>query len=124
MIPTPKANKPQLNPREVLQWGGTRAIAEALESTGYRIQSHLLSDYVQVLRSGKIWMIEGEPGSGKSAVAYATQFGFNMTMFPIQGMSELRLSDLLYEWDREAQNQSVIQAVTSGAKSLEEAQAE
>ena len=83
-----------------------------------------MSDYVQVLRSGKIWMIEGESGSGKSAVAYATQFGFNMTMFPVQGMSELRLSDFLYEWDREAQNQSVIQAVTSGAKSLEEAQAE
>jgi MoxR-like ATPase len=124
MIPPPNSNKPQLNPREVLQWGGTRAIAEALESTGYRIQGHLLSDYEQVLRSGKIWMIEGEPGAGKSAVAYATQHGFNMTMFPVQGMSELRLSDLLYEWDREAQNQSVIQAVATNAKSLAEAQRE
>src|SRR5215207_8837467 len=124
MIPPPNTNKPQLNPREVLQWGGTRAVAEALESTGYRIQGHLLSDYEQVLRSGKIWMIEGEPGAGKSAVAFATQHGFNMTMFPVQGMSELRLGDLLYEWDREAQNQSVIQAVASGAKTLDEAQAE
>jgi len=69
-------------------------------------------------------MIEGEPGAGKSAVAYATQHGFNMTMFPVQGMSELRLADLLYEWDREAQNQSVIQSVATGAKSLEEAQKE
>jgi MoxR-like ATPase len=124
MIPPPKTSKPQLNPREVLQWGGTRAIAEALESTGYRIQGPLLSDYEQVLRSGKIWIIEGEPGAGKSAVAFATQHGFNMTMFPVQGMSELRLGDLLYEWDREAQNQSVIQAVASNAKSLEEAQRE
>jgi MoxR-like ATPase len=122
MIPPPKPNKPQLNPREVLQWGGTQAIAEALARTGYRIQDHLLSDYEQVLRSGKIWMIEGEPGAGKSAVAYATQHGFNMTMFPVQGMSELRLGDLLYEWDRESQNQSVIQAVATNAKSLEEAQ--
>jgi MoxR-like ATPase len=122
MIQPPKTNKPQLNPREVLQWGGTSAIAEALESTGYRIQGHLLSDYEQVLRSGKIWMIEGEPGAGKSAVAYATQHGFNMTMFPVQGMSELRLGDMLYEWDREAQNQSVVQAVATNAKSLEEAQ--
>ena len=88
MIPPPKTNKPQLNPREVLQWGGARAIAEALESTGYRIQGHLLSDYEQVLRSGKVWMIEGEPGAGKSAVAYATQHGFNMTMFPVQGSRE------------------------------------
>jgi MoxR-like ATPase len=124
MIPPPASDKPQLNPREVLQQEGVSGIAERLASTGYLIQEGLLSDYVQVLRSGKIWMIEGEPGSGKSAVALATQFGFNMTMFPIQGMSELKLSDLMYEWDREAQNQSVIQAVTSGAKTLDEAQAE
>lgn len=124
MIPPPKPNQPQLNPRETLREGGIRAIAARLESTGYRIQRDLLSDYEQVLRSGKIWMIEGEPGAGKSAVAYATQHGFNMTMFPVQGMSELKLGDLLYEWDREAQNQSVIQAVQSGAKQLEEAQSE
>jgi MoxR-like ATPase len=124
MIPPPKPSQPQLNPREVLSGGGAEAIAEALARTGYRIQADLLSDYEQVLRSGKIWMIEGEPGAGKSAVAYATQHGFNMTMFPVQGMSELRIGDLLYEWDREAQSQSVIQAVATGAKSLEEAQRE
>ncbi|MDQ3686884.1 MAG: AAA family ATPase, partial [Acidobacteriota bacterium] len=73
---------------------------------------------------GKVWMIEGEPGAGKSAVAFATQLGFNMTMFPIQGMSELRLGDLMYEWDSVAQNQSVIQAVSTSAKTLEEAQSE
>jgi MoxR-like ATPase len=124
MIPPPRPNEPQLNPRVVLQEEGAGAVAGRLASTGYRIQQDLLDDYIQVLRSGKIWMIEGEPGSGKSAVALATQFGFNMTMFPVQGMSELRLGDLMYEWDREAQSQSVIQAVTSGAKTLEEAQAE
>jgi len=124
MIPPPRPDEPQLNPRDVLRDEGAEAIAERLSSTGYRIQGQLLDDYVQVLRSGKIWMIEGEPGSGKSAVALATQFGFNMTMFPVQGMSELKLGDLLYEWDREAQSQSVIQGVASGAKTLEEAQAE
>lgn len=124
MIPPPKPHQPQLNPREVLREGGAQAIAACLESTGYRIQQDLLSDYEQVLRSGKIWMIEGEPGAGKSAVAYATQHGFNMTMFPVQGMSELKIGELLYEWDRETQSQSVIQAVQSGAKQLEEAQSE
>lgn len=124
MIPPPKPDKPQFNPREVLHVGGRQAIAEGLERTGYRIQSELLSDYEQVLRSGKIWMIEGEPGAGKSAVAFATQAAFNMTMFPVQGMSELTLGDLLYEWDREAQNQFVIQSAQSRAKTLEEAQRE
>lgn len=124
MIPPPKPNEPQQNPREVLREEGAEGVAARLCSTGYRIQQQLLDDYVQVLKSGKIWMIEGDPGSGKSAVAISTQFGFNMTMFPIQGMSELRLGDLMYEWDREAQNQSVIQAITSGKKTLDEAQAE
>jgi len=124
MIPPPKLGEPQLDPRVVLRDEGAKGIAERLAGTGYRIQEDLLNDYVQVLRSGKVWMIEGEPGSGKSAVAFATQLGFNMTMFPIQGMSELKLGDLMYEWDREAQNQSVIQSVSSGAKTLEEAQSE
>lgn len=123
MIPPPKPDKPQFNPRDVLHIGGQQAIAEGLERTGYRIQADLLSDYEQVLRSGKVWMIEGEPGAGKSAVAFATQAAFNMTMFPVQGMSELTLGDILYEWDRKAQNQFVIQSVQAGAKSLEEAQA-
>ena len=45
------------------------------------------------------------------------------TLFPVQGMSELTLGDLLYEWDRTAQSQFVLQAVQSGAMSLAEAQA-
>lgn len=124
MIPPPRQNEPQLNPRECLRDEGKEGIAARLESAGYRIQSQLLDDYAQVLRSGKIWMIEGEPGSGKSAVAFATQLTFNMTLFPIQGMSELRLGDLMYEWDREAQSQFVIQSVQTGAKTLDEAQSE
>ncbi|MCP9496883.1 MAG: AAA family ATPase [Pyrinomonadaceae bacterium MAG19_C2-C3] len=124
MISPPKPNQPQTNPRDVLHEEGARGLAERLTGARYRIKEDLLSDYVQVLRSGKIWMIEGEPGAGKSAVALATQAAFNMTMFPVQGMSELTLGDLLYEWNREAQNQSVIQSVSSGVKTLEEAQRE
>jgi len=124
MIPPPAPNQQQLNPRDVLREEGKDGIAARLCDAGYRIQLQLLDDYVQVLRSGKIWMIEGEPGAGKSAVAFATQLAFNLTMFPIQGMSELKLGDLMYEWDREAQSQFVIQSVSSGAKDLEEAQSE
>ncbi|MGB8507038.1 MAG: AAA family ATPase [Pyrinomonadaceae bacterium] len=124
MIPPPVPVQPQLNPREVLREEGKEGIAARLLGAGYRIQSQLLDDYVQVLRSGKIWMIEGEAGSGKSAVALASHVAFGMTMFPIQGMSELRLGDLMYEWDSVAQSQFVIQSVSSCARSLEEAQSE
>jgi MoxR-like ATPase len=124
MIPPPVPSQQQLNPRDVLLKEGKNGIAARLCDAGYRIQSQLLNDYVQVLRSGKIWMIEGEPGAGKSAVAFATQIAFNLTMFPVQGMSELKLGDLMYEWDSVAQSQFVIQSVSSGAKDLEEAQSE
>ncbi|MBA3714546.1 MAG: AAA family ATPase [Pyrinomonadaceae bacterium] len=124
MIPPPVPNQQQFNPRDVLRENGRDGIAGRLARSGYRIQAQLLDDYIQVLRSGKIWMIEGEPGAGKSAVAYATQLAFNLTMFPIQGMSELKLGELMYEWDREAQSQFVIQSVSSGTKSLEEAQSQ
>ena len=123
MIPPPRPQEPSRNPRAVLADAGPAALAQALARTGYHIQDTLLDDYAQVLRSGKVWLIEGEPGAGKSAVAYATQAAFNLTLFPVQGMSELTLGDLLYEWDRNAQSQFVLQAVQAGAMSLAEAQA-
>ena len=122
MIPPPRPNFQPVNPRELLARDGPEAMAHALASTGYIIQRRILEDFVQVLRSGKPWLLEGDAGAGKSAVAYACQHGFNMTLFPLQGMEELTLSDILYGWDVEAQNQSVIQAVQSGAMSLAEAQ--
>lgn len=123
MIPPLHPQQPSLNPRQVLRESGPPALAQALAATGYRIQDSLLRDYAQVLQSGKVWLIEGEPGAGKSAVAYATQAAFNMTLFPVQGMSELTLGDLLYEWDGNAQSQFVLQAVQTGAMSLTQAQA-
>jgi MoxR-like ATPase len=124
MIPPPLPEQPSLDPRQVLRAGGKPALAECLAQTGYRIQQGLLDDFEQVLLSGKIWLIEGAPGAGKSAVAYATQRGCNMTLFPVQGMSELTLADLLYQWDREAQNQFIVQAVATGGMTLAEAQRE
>lgn len=124
MIAPPRPNHETINPRELLAREGAEAIAEALASTGYIVQRRILNDFVQVLRSGKPWLLEGEAGAGKSAIAYAAQYAFNLTLFPLQGMEELTLADILYDWDREAQNQSVIQAVQSGALTLEAAQSQ
>ena len=123
MIPPSRPHLPSLNPRELLASGGAGALAASLATTGYMIQRPLLNDLVQALRSGKPWLIEGEAGAGKTAAAYALQQACNMTLFPLQGMDGLRLADILNEWDKEAQNQSVIQAVASRAMTLEEAQA-
>lgn len=123
MIPA-RSNRQTENPREVLAEGGRSSIRRRLARQGYMIQEQVLSDFVQVLRSGKPWFLEGEAGTGKTAISIAIQFGFNLPLFPFVGREELRESDLICEWDREAQNQFVIQAVQTGAKTLEEAQAQ
>jgi len=117
------SSKPTINPRHVLRDGGAAAIAELLASTGYMVQERLLNDLVQAIRKGRPHLIEGERGSGKTALAEALAEACNLPIFYLQGMEGLELGDVLYSWDREGQSQFVRQAVASGMK-LEEARAQ
>ena len=60
-----------INPREVVRHGGASALAELLAGTGYMVQERLLNDLVQAIRKGRPHLIEGERGSGKTALAEA-----------------------------------------------------
>src|SRR5215217_4650349 len=114
------SNKPIINPRQVVRLGGGAALAELLAGTGYMVQGRLLNDLVQAIRKGRPHLIEGERGSGKTALAEALAEACNLAMFYLQGMEGLTLEDVLYSWDREGQSQFVRQAIASGMK-LEEA---
>lgn len=113
-------NFPLINPRQLLDEGGERALANLLRGTGYVIQFGMLRDLCHVLRSGLPWLIEGPRGGGKTALAEALAEACNLPMFYLQGMEGLTLADVLYDWDREAQTQWVRQAVAMGC-SFEEA---
>lgn len=115
--------KPSINPRQVVREGGAAALAELLAGTGYMVQERLLNDLVQAIRKGRPHLIEGERGSGKTALAEALAEACNLPMFYLQGMEGLELEDVLYSWDREGQSQFVRQAIASGMK-LAEARAE
>ena len=117
------SSKPTINPRQVLKDRGAAAIAELLAGTGYMVQERLLNDLVQAIRKGRPHLIEGERGSGKTALAEALAEACNLPIFYLQGMEGLELGDVLYSWDREGQSQFVRQAVASGMK-LEEARAQ
>lgn len=117
------SNKPIINPRQVVRDGGAAALAELLAGTGYMVQERLLNDLVQAIRKGRPHLIEGERGSGKTALAEALAEACNLPMFYLQGMEGLTLEDVLYSWDREGQSQFVRQAIASGMK-LAEARAE
>src|SRR5206468_6244648 len=79
-------------------------------------------DLSHVIRSGLPWLIEGPRGGGKTALAESLAEACNLPVFYLQGMEGLALADVLYDWDSEAQTQSVRQAVAMG-QSFEEARA-
>jgi MoxR-like ATPase len=107
-------NRAVINPREVVRQGGCEALAKLLASTGYIIQERVLWDLVLAIKAGQPHLIEGERGSGKTALAEALAEACNLPMFYLQGMKGLDLADVLYSWDREGQSQFVGQAIASG----------
>ncbi|HWP45257.1 MAG TPA: MoxR family ATPase [Blastocatellia bacterium] len=105
---------PWIDPRQLVKADGPTALADLFVQTGYVIQRGMLIDLTHCLRSGKPWLIEGPRGGGKTALAEALAKGCNLPCFYLQGMKGLGLEDVLYQWDREGQNQWVRQATTSG----------
>lgn len=116
------SNKRSINPRDVVSEGGAVALSALLAGTGYMIQERVLNDLVQAIKKGAPHLIEGERGSGKTALAEALAEACNLRIFYLQGMAGLELEDVLYSWDREGQNQFIRQGIASGMK-LDEARA-
>lgn len=115
-------DKPVINPRAVVAEGGRLALAKLLAGTGYIIQEGVLSDLVLAVEAGQPHLIEGERGSGKTALAEALAVACNLPVFYLQGMEGLTLDEVLYSWDKEGQDQWVRQALLSGM-GLKEARA-
>jgi MoxR-like ATPase len=115
-------SKPSIDPREVIEREGARALADLLAGAGYVIQRRALIDLAHALRSRKPLLIEGPRGGGKTALAESLAQGCNLTSFYLQGMDDLAIADVLYSWDREAQTQMVRQELAAGSP-LREAQA-
>jgi MoxR-like ATPase len=66
-------------------------------------------------------LAEGERGGGKTEMVDALAYTCNRPYFELQGMEGLSLKDILFEWDEQAQNKFVVQAVETGALTLNEA---
>lgn len=107
-------DKRVINPRTVVTEGGSAALAKLLEGTGYIIQEGVLGDLVLAIEAGQPHLIEGERGSGKTALAEELAKACNLPVFYLQGMAGLKLEDVLYNWDTEAQAQWIKQAVSGG----------
>jgi MoxR-like ATPase len=101
---------------------GREALAELVaHESGYIFQLRPLKDLCLSLKSGMPLLAEGERGGGKTEMVDALAYSCNRPYFELQGMDDLNLKDILFEWDQSAQNSFVTQAVTTNELSLAEA---
>jgi len=121
MIPS-EPNRQVIDPRQLVREHGRDALAELVASeSGYMFQLRPLKDLCQSLKSGMPLLAEGERGGGKTEMVDALAYSCNRPYFELQGMDGLSLRDILFEWDEQGQNSFVVQAVESGALTLDEA---
>src|SRR5580765_2097398 len=121
MIPS-DPHREVIDPRRLVREHGREALAELVaRESGYIFQSRPLKDLCQSLRSGMPLLAEGEGGGGQTEMVDALAYSCNRPYFELQGMDDLKLKDILFEWDEQGQNNFVVQAVTSGELSLSEA---
>lgn len=121
MIPS-DPQREVIDPRRLVREQGRDALAELVaRASGYIFQARPLKDLCQSLKSGMPLLAEGERGGGKTEMVDALAYACNRPYFELQGMEGLSLKDILFEWDEQAQNKFVVQAVETGALSLDEA---
>src|SRR5438128_9288034 len=121
MIPSDPHRK-VIDPRRLVREHGREALADLVaRESGYIFQSRPLKDLCQALKSGMPLLAEGERGGGKTEMVDALAYSCNRPYFELQGMDGLSLKDILFEWDEQAQNNFVVQALESGTMTLAEA---
>ena len=121
MIPS-DSQRNVVDPRHLVREHGRDALAELVaRESGYIFQTRPLKDLCQSLKSGMPLLAEGERGGGKTEMVDALAYACNRPYFELQGMEGLSLKDILFEWDEQAQNKFVVQAVETGALTLEAA---
>jgi MoxR-like ATPase len=121
MIPS-DTHREVIDPRRLVRERGRDALAELVaRASGYIFQLRPLKDLCQSLKSGMPLLAEGERGGGKTEMVDALAYSCNRPYFELQGMDDLRLRDILFEWDEQGQNKFVVQAVETGTLRLEDA---
>src|SRR5258705_11488976 len=118
MIPS-NPDRQVIDPRLLVRDHGRDALAELVASeSGYIFQLRPLKDLCQSLRSGMPLLAEGERGGGTAQAGDALAYSCNRPYFELQGMDDLQLKDILFDWDEAGKNNFVVQAVGSNQLTL------
>ncbi len=75
------------------------SLAAALRETGYVCDDELATIGWLAIRLGRPLLIEGEPGTGKTALAEALSEGLDLPLIRLQCYEGIDAAQALYDWD-------------------------
>ncbi len=75
------------------------ALADRLGATGYLVDEALATVGFLALRLGRPLLLEGEPGTGKTALAEALAEGLDLPLIRLQCYEGIDATQALYDWD-------------------------
>ena len=81
------------------EFGTPAAVAEALESTGYLADEGLATASFLAVRMRRPLLCEGEPGTGKTALAQALAEALGVELIRLQCHEGIDAAQALYDWD-------------------------
>lgn len=93
------------------------AIIQALDAVDYMADEALATACFLAAKMQKPIFLEGEPGVGKTSLAYALGKAFDLQVFRLQCYEGVDISQALYDWDFRKQLLYLKQAELSGAHS-------
>ncbi len=97
-------------------------LAARLEETGYLSDEALATVGFLAMELGRPLLLEGEPGTGKTALAEALAEGLGLPLVRLQCYEGIDASQALYDWDfpRQILHLRAVEAAAGGALDLEE----
>jgi MoxR-like ATPase len=107
-----------------MQTGSAQEIAEALRGTGYLTDDALATVTFLALRMQRPLLVEGEPGTGKTALAEAIAQALDLPLVRLQCYEGIDATQALYDWDfpRQILHLRALEAAGAGAADVEEAE--
>ncbi len=103
-------------------FGSTHDLARALGATGYLTDDGLATVAWLSLRLGRPLLLEGEPGTGKTALAEALAESMDLPLIRLQCYEGIDASQALYDWDfpRQILHVRALEAVEGAARDVRE----
>ena len=103
-------------------FGSAHDLADALGATGYLADDALATVAWLALRLGRPLLMEGEPGTGKTALAEALAESMDLPLIRLQCYEGIDATQALYDWDfpRQILHVRALEAVEGAAHDVRE----